>query len=48
MENPRQRLERFRKGVDILGTEIPETTKSMFDFIQTAQKKENSALEKKN
>jgi AhpD family alkylhydroperoxidase len=47
MENPRQRLERFRKGVDILGAEIPETTKSMFNFIQTAQKKGKLSVREK-
>jgi len=39
MNNPRAQLERFRKGVEILGKEIPATTKCLFDFIQTAQSK---------
>ena len=38
MENPRQRLERFRVGVEKLGKEIPGTIESLFGFINTAQK----------
>jgi GTP cyclohydrolase II len=38
MEDPKVRLERFRKGVDVLCSQIPETIKSLFGFIETAQK----------
>jgi AhpD family alkylhydroperoxidase len=38
MENPKIRLERFRNGVDALSSQIPETIKSLFGFIETAQK----------
>ncbi|MFH2219290.1 MAG: carboxymuconolactone decarboxylase family protein [Pseudomonadota bacterium] len=47
MENPRQRLERFRKGVDILSKEIPDTTKRMFDFIHKVQKKGKLSVREK-
>jgi AhpD family alkylhydroperoxidase len=46
-ENPRKRLERFRKGVDALSAEIPETIKCMFDFIHTAQKKGSLSVREK-
>jgi AhpD family alkylhydroperoxidase len=38
MKNPKARLARFRKGVDVLSNQIPETIKSLFGFIETAQK----------
>ena len=47
MENPRQRLERFRRGVDILSRDIPDTTRSMFDFIHTAQRKGKLSVREK-
>jgi AhpD family alkylhydroperoxidase len=37
--NPRERLARFRKGVEVLSKEIPATTRCLFDFIQAAQSK---------
>lgn len=46
-ENPRKRLERFRKGVDILSGEIPDTIKCMFDFIHTAQKEGKLSVREK-
>jgi AhpD family alkylhydroperoxidase len=47
MENPRQRLERFRSGVDALGKEIPGTIESMFGFIDTAQRKGTLSVREK-
>lgn len=47
MENPRERLERFRKGVDILSKEMPDTIKSLFGFINTAQKKGQLSVREK-
>jgi hypothetical protein len=38
MEDTKIRLERFRKGVDVLRSQIPETIKSLFGFIETTQK----------
>lgn len=38
MENPKMRLARFKNGVDVLNNQIPETIKSLFGFIETAQK----------
>ncbi len=38
MESPKIRLKRFRNGVDVLNSQIPETIKSLFGFIETAQK----------
>lgn len=38
MENPRERLQRFRKGVDVLGKEMPDTIRTLFRFVETAQK----------
>ena len=38
MENPRNRIERFRNGVGVLSSQIPDTIKSLFGFIETAQK----------
>lgn len=39
MFNARERLEAFRKGTEKVGKEMPETTKALFDFTGTAQKK---------
>lgn len=38
MENVRDRLQHFKKGVETLGTEMPGTIKCLFGFIETAQK----------
>ena len=38
MKNPKDRLKRFRNGVEVLSCQIPETIKSLFGFIETAQK----------
>lgn len=38
MKNPKNRLERFRNGVEVLSSQMPETIQSLFGFIETAQK----------
>ena len=38
MANPKERLERFEKGVEILQREIPDTIKDFLRFIETAQR----------
>ena len=38
MEDIRKRLQTFRSGVEALGKEMPDTIKSLFGFIETAQK----------
>ena len=38
MSNPRERLERFEKGVEILRREMPDPVNDLFGFIETAQK----------
>jgi len=39
MEDIRNRLQAFKSGVETLGKEMPDTIKSLFGFIETAQKK---------
>lgn len=39
MEDIRNRLQAFKSGAETLGKEMPDTIKSRFGFIETAQKK---------
>ena len=38
MEDIRKRLQAFKSGVETLGNEMPDTIKSLFGLIETAQK----------
>lgn len=38
MGDIRKRLQQFKKGVETLGNEMPDTIKSLFGFVETAQK----------
>jgi AhpD family alkylhydroperoxidase len=47
MESPRERLQRFRNGVDVLSKEMPDTIKNLFGFIETAQKESTLTVREK-
>lgn len=43
----RKRLQHFKKGVEILGNDMPDTIKNLFGFIETAQKQSTLTVREK-